>query len=175
MEEPMVFCRRCGREIQAQARFCPHCGQEQLAAGQPNPAGRASRFGQNATGQDFRFSEAAPAPMGFGQAVSTCLRKYAEFEGRASRSEYWYFALFCLLLSIAEQLFSLPLALRSLVNLALLLPSLAVTTRRLHDRDHSGWHQLWGLTGIGLLFPLLYWLVLPTQPGANRFGPAPGA
>ncbi|MCJ7800157.1 MAG: DUF805 domain-containing protein [Polaromonas sp.] len=106
--------------------------------------------------------------MNFGQAISSCLRNYATFSGRASRSELWWFFLFQILVSIAASTVSQQLG--SLVNLALLLPALAVGTRRLHDIGKSGWWQLLTLTGIGLLL-LIYWWV---QPASDRI-PAQGA
>jgi uncharacterized membrane protein YhaH (DUF805 family) len=121
----------------------------------------------NASGQ------AAPS-MGFGKAITTCLRKYAVFKGRATRPEYWYFYLFSLLVSIAATILMVPKALNGLLSLALLLPSIAAATRRLHDMGRSGWNQLWALTIIGII-PLVYWQTRPGNPGPNRFGPPPTA
>ena len=97
--------------------------------------------------------------MNFGQAIATCLGKYATFSGRASRSEFWWFTLFQLLLGLATAM--LGETVNALISLALLLPALAVGTRRLHDIGRSGWWQLLYLTGIGFLL-LLYWLVQPS-------------
>jgi hypothetical protein len=90
--------------------------------------------------------------MTFGEAISQCFSKYAEFNGRASKSEFWWWMLFILLASLACRMIS-PL-LSSLFSLATLLPSLAVTARRLHDIGRSGWWQLI------CLIPLLGWIVL---------------
>ena len=106
--------------------------------------------------------------MGIQQAFVTCLRKYADFSGRATRSEYWWFVL-CevLILGIASLISD---TLPGLFALALVLPALAVGARRLHDTGRSGWWLLLMLVPfIGGLF-LLYWAVLPSQPGANAFG-----
>ena len=78
---------------------------------------------------------AAPA-RGFGEAISTCFSKYATFKGRASRSEFWYFFLFQFLISIVTQFIPF---LNLIVAVAFLLPTIAVTVRRLHDTDRSGW------------------------------------
>lgn len=160
----LVHCRGCGKEIHETAPMCPHCGYVQQAAGQT-----AGQQGGQPGGQN---TSAAPQAMTFGNAIKTCLSKYATFEGRASRSEYWYFWLFSVLLGFFAA-FTIGPQVQGVVSLALLLPSLAAASRRLHDSDHSGWHQLWGLTIIGGLFPLLYWLVQPSQTQANRFGPPP--
>lgn len=112
---------------------------------------------------------AAPA-RSFGEAVSVCLNNYAVFTGRASRSEYWYFALFTFLASFAAAFLGIALPLGGLgdlfgviVQLALLVPGIAAGVRRMHDVDRSGWF---------ILVPL-YNIVLAASratPGPNRFG-----
>lgn len=77
----------------------------------------------------------AAQPVGFVDAVTTCLRKYVDFSGRASRSEFWYFTL---AYGIAS---NIPF-IGAIISLALLLPSLAVSARRLHDTGKSGWWQV---------------------------------
>ena len=98
--------------------------------------------------------------MDFSQAIKSCLSQYATFSGRASRSEYWWFFLFQVLVLIAASI--LGDAAYSIVVLGLLLPALAVATRRLHDIGRSGWWQLLMLTGIGYLL-LLFWWAQPSQ------------
>jgi uncharacterized membrane protein YhaH (DUF805 family) len=87
--------------------------------------------------------------MSFATAVQTCFHKYVTFRGRASRSEFWFFTLFFFLLSAAASIFDAVSGLASsymstnlVVTLLCLLPLAAVTNRRLHDRDLSGWWQL---------------------------------
>jgi len=82
--------------------------------------------------------------MGFGEAIGSCFRKYAVFRGRAPRSEYWYFLLFEFLVSIPAAMIDQAIpgktsAISGLVSLAFFLPRLAVTVRRLHDVNRSGW------------------------------------
>jgi uncharacterized membrane protein YhaH (DUF805 family) len=100
--------------------------------------------------------------MNFGQAISSCLRNYANFSGRSARPEFWWFFLFQVLVSVAAPMISQQVG--SLASLALLLPALAVGARRLHDIGKSGWWQLLLLTGIGLLL-LIYWWA---QPASER-------
>jgi uncharacterized membrane protein YhaH (DUF805 family) len=102
--------------------------------------------------------------MNFGQAISTCFSKYATFSGRASRPEFWWFALFQFLVSLVASFFGDIVS--GLVSLALLLPALAVGARRLHDIGKSGWWQLLLFTLIGVLL-LIYWWVQPTAEGSN--------
>ncbi len=169
--------------------------------------------------------------MGFSEAVSVCLRKYVTFSGRAKRPEYWYFVLFMFLGGIIFGVFDYTFfggstettatsievrsngPLTSIFNLAVLLPSLAVGWRRMHDTGRSGLYLffpllvmlcLWaylavwgglaqlmtgdfgaffgglgGIVAIGALTlmivsPLivLFWLIQPSQPNDNEYGPA---
>lgn len=129
--------------------------------------------------------------MSFTEAIRTCFRKYATFSGRAPRAEYWWFQLFLILLVGGVFLLGMLLAQTgsaeggaTLVDriaiivvvigfLALFLPSLAVTVRRLHDWDKSGWlyfisfiPYVGGLILLGMMLP-------KSSPGENRFGPHP--
>jgi len=78
--------------------------------------------------------------MDFPTSIKTCFSKYVDFKGVASRSEYWYFALFTVLAQIL--LSSWPNYLRILFLLAVFLPGIAVGVRRMHDRNLSGWWVL---------------------------------
>ena len=102
----------------------------------------------------------APRSMNFGEAIGTCLRKYFVFEGRASRSEFWYFLLFCLICSfvigIVTGMSGLPENVAILLILPFAIPIWAVGARRLHDTEKTGWLQLLSLTVIGNI-PLIIW------------------
>lgn len=107
------------------------------------------------------------------------LQKYAVFSGRAQRAEYWYFALFYLIiyvvLATVDSLLGMSEIglLSTLFSLAVLVPSLAVSVRRLHDTDRSGW---WFLIVFIPLIGTIVLLVFAAQdgtPGENRFGPNP--
>jgi len=112
--------------------------------------------------------------MDFATAVKTVvMQKYANFSGRAIRSEYWWFILAYiiayLVLAIVDYVLGAQL-LTAILSLGLLIPSIAVGVRRLHDLDKSGWWLLLGFVPIiGLI--LIYWFAQPGTPGANRFGP----
>jgi uncharacterized membrane protein YhaH (DUF805 family) len=123
--------------------------------------------------------------MGFGQAVATCLAKYATFQGRAHRPEYWFWMLFVILFSIA--VWAVALILYAIVGagiaiifgvlafVATILPSIAVAVRRLHDVDRGGgWYFIQLIPAVGPYW-FLYYMVQPgtvrdPSPGPNRFG-----
>lgn len=137
--------------------------------------------------------------MSFATAIKTCFRRYATFNGRARRSEFWWFYLFTVIVSMAffavlvsiglgsgmassdpdtaslggGLAFTLVNVLSFVVSLALLVPSLAVMWRRLHDTDRSG---LWWFIGliplIGGIVLIVFWAQDSTR-GPNRFGPSP--
>ena len=106
--------------------------------------------------------------MNMQDAFLTCLKKYADFSGRASRSEYWWFALAQMLVVIAASIVSDTLG--TLVMLALLVPICAAATRRLHDAGRSGWWQLLTLIPLVGALVVLYWLVQPSESSGNEFG-----
>lgn len=107
--------------------------------------------------------------MGFLEAVKACFGKYATFEGRARRSEYWFFTLFNFLVSLL--LGWIPV-LGWLICLALFLPGLAVCVRRLHDTGRSGWWFLLVLIPVVNLI-LIYFYILDSTPGTNEYGANP--
>lgn len=119
--------------------------------------------------------------MSFAGAVRSAFRNYATFSGRARRSEFWWFALFDLAVNVG--LFALigllgrtggVLAVLALVvfNLAVFFPYLAVSVRRLHDTDRSGWWLLLSFLPLGGLILLVLYCLEGTQ-GTNKFGPSP--
>ena len=129
--------------------------------------------------------------MEFTQSVKSVFSKYATFSGRASRSEYWYFVLFNIIASIA--LFLLGIAIGAAVGgsdgamgglivgyilyviygLGVLIPSLAVTVRRLHDTNNSGWLILIGLIPCIGGIVLLVLTILQGTNGENKYGDIP--
>ena len=108
--------------------------------------------------------------MGFVESVQSCFHNYATFDGRAPRSEYWFFHLFAFLVTLAGIFTAFFIF---LIILGLLLPSLAVNVRRLHDIDKSGWFLF--IACIPLIGPiiLLIWHCQRGTYGENRFGPDP--
>ena len=104
------------------------------------------------------------------ECVKICFRKYADFSGRAGRPEFWWFFLFQVIVLTATSWIPV---LSSIITLLLLLPSLAVGARRLHDLDRTGWWLLLALIPFIGWIPLLVMAALPGTGGANRYGPVP--
>jgi uncharacterized membrane protein YhaH (DUF805 family) len=119
--------------------------------------------------------------MSFAESIRSCLSQYVGFSGRARRSEYWWFALFNLLVSVVagilDALFGTDFGRGSgvigvIASLALVLPTLAVAVRRLHDTSRTGW---WILIG---LIPIIGWIILivfyvQDSHADNQYGPNP--
>lgn len=110
--------------------------------------------------------------MSFQEAIKAVFGNYAKFDGRARRSEYWYFVLFYVVVVVAFQLVGAAIdptvgsLLVGLFVLGVIVPMIAVGVRRMHDTDHSGW---WLIVPI---VPIVFALMEGT-PGDNRFGPSP--
>ena len=107
------------------------------------------------------------------------LKKYAVLSGRAQRKEYWMFFLFnfiiAFVLGFVEGLAGGPGVLGSLYGLAVLIPGIAVSVRRLHDTNRSGWWVLISVVPLIGAIVLLIFMVEDSQPGDNRYGPNPKA
>ena len=121
--------------------------------------------------------------MGFGDAVRTCWKKYGDFDGRAARPEFWWWVVFVALVQFAAAIVLtiiliifqnvgflqwLSVLIFMVIVLAFILPSIAVSVRRLHDRDLSGWFYLLSFVPFGGLVLFIFY-VLPGTPGPNRY------
>ena len=100
--------------------------------------------------------------MNFQEAIRICFSKYADFNGRATRPEYWWFVLFVVLVGVGLSLISPMLS--GIFSLGTLLPSVAAAARRLHDTNRSGW---WQLICIVPVIGLIVILVFLAQEGKN--------
>lgn len=113
--------------------------------------------------------------MNFGESITTCMGKYVTFSGRASRSEFWWFYLFTVLISWGATLVEAAMfgvgamgILSGIASLVFVLPSLAASSRRLHDIGKSGWWLLIALTVVGIIL-LIVWWASDTKPAGDRF------
>ena len=121
--------------------------------------------------------------MSFTKSIGTCFSKYGDSNGRARRSEYWWYQLFLVILgfttAFTDALLFTDLALEDgispiniVANLATLIPSICVYIRRLHDVNRSGWWMFIALTCVGII-PLLIWVFSKGTDGPNDFGDDP--
>ena len=120
--------------------------------------------------------------MNFGEAIKSGFGNYVTFSGRAARSEFWYWTLFTALADLVGGiidgalgtggLIGGPGLIGAVITLALLLPGVAVSVRRLHDLDRTGWWVLIVFTGIGIIL-LIVWNCMKGTTGSNSFGADP--
>ena len=118
--------------------------------------------------------------MSFVDAIKSGFTQYVGFAGRARRSEFWYFYLFTILATIVASILQRALTnsqngiITAIVGLAIVLPSLAVAVRRLHDTSRSGWWLLIGLIPVvGTIILIVFWV--QDSHGDNQYGPSPKA
>ena len=104
--------------------------------------------------------------MNFQESIQTCFKKYADFSGRASRPEYWWFALFLVIASLVLGAVSDWLGL--IFALGTIVPSIAAATRRLHDTNRSGWWQLIAFIPLIGAIVLIVFLAQPGQSDETR-------
>ena len=117
--------------------------------------------------------------MSFSESIRICFIKYFDFSGRARRSEFWFFNFFALFsqyaydflfISQAElEIAGMASVMSLLLSCFLLIPLLAVGSRRLHDIGRSGWLQLLMITVIGII-PLMIWWVMEGPDELNKYG-----
>lgn len=103
--------------------------------------------------------------MTFQESIRVCFSKYADLNGRAARSEYWWFALFILIASLV--LSKLSPILGGVFSLATLLPSIAAAARRLHDTNRSGWWQLVAIVPVVGIIVLVVFLAQEGRPAVG--------
>ena len=104
------------------------------------------------------------------------LKKYAVFSGRARRREFWMFVLINFIVAVGLSVVDMMLGtivLGAIYTLAVLIPSLAVGARRLHDIGKTGWWQLIGLIPFIGIIVLIIFYVMDSNPGDNQYGPNP--
>ena len=172
-----VYCTACGETMHAVSAACSRCGTPNHSRSTlPVPASgvvSSPGFPLHPLG-----AQASP-PMAFGEAIGSFFRNYANFDGRARRSEFWFAWLFVSLISFGIQLTSfypsVEVGLFGAVvyimwALAVLVPSLAVASRRLHDTDTSfGYYFLILVPLVGVILVIIK-LATDGTPGPNRFG-----
>ena len=158
--ESDMNCSVCGAEPDEGAQFCGVCGTN-LEANEFFP------------GSDQLVSGADQPMVGFTQAVGIGFSNYINFQGRATRAEYWWWTLFAVISDVVLGFIDAALGigfLQGLFSLAILIPGLAVGARRLHDIGKSGWWQLlWFAIVVGWVI-LWVWAFRQGDRGQNQHG-----
>ena len=118
--------------------------------------------------------------MDFQTSIKTCFKKYADFSGRASRSEFWWFELFLLIGGIVTMIIDIMMLgytfeddgpIQIIFAVVTFLPVIAVGARRLHDINRSGWWQLLYITLIGIILLIIWWATVGENKKNNHGNP----
>ena len=171
-------CRKCGELIDSFATKCPVCGApltsdagESMSASLKTVVNPTHTHGKDCSvnshpGKEYRH---AAASIGLVEAIRLFFQRFADFNGRSRRSEYWWVTLSVYILNLALTVIAPELG--SLLTLVLCVPCMALCVRRLHDVGKSGWWYLLFCVPFGALV-LLYWFCKDSGPD-NRWGPNP--
>ncbi len=130
---------------------------------------RTRRAAAPATPQDYLHG----GPVGFGEAISQAFKNLTDFNGRASRSAYWWFALFVFIVSVVVDIIAVASgvkAIQYIVEAVVFVLTVALQVRRLHDTNRSGFWWFIGLIPIVGTIVLIVFNCLPGTPGSNKFG-----
>ena len=168
-----MFCPNCGNQLSDDAKFCASCGAQITAAGAGAQAAQNAApvqdAYQNASAQNNAYQYGMPPvrAIGFGEAIKNFFTNYANFSGRATRSEFWFAYLFNFLVGLA--IGWIPV-IGWIYSLGVIVPNLAIAWRRLHDIGKSGgWFFM-------ILIPLAGPIILLVQyckdsDADNQYGP----
>ncbi len=165
------LCPQCGAPAANGAAHCQYCGAA-LPAQQPQPQPQYQQPQyQQPQYQQTQYQQGQPqaAQVSFGDAIKLFFANYTNFAGRSRRSEYWWAYLFNML---ASSVLSVIPVIGWIASIALLIPGLSLSVRRLHDVGKSGWYLLFSLIP---LFGAIYLLVLFCSDSGpdNQWGPNP--
>lgn len=165
-----MYCKNCGAEVDSSAMVCLKCG---VKVGDGNKFCAKCGYEHNPLATacvscGHNIKDEKPVTT-FKDAIKACFNKYATFEGRANRAEYWWWTLFCLIIGCA----SVAPVLGWILSLALLLPSITVTVRRLHDIGKSGLYYLICFIPLIGSIILIILCIQPSQEGENEYGANP--
>ena len=178
-----MFCLTCGTEAAIDAKYCENCGTRLPATGAAAIVDTSPNSGSDPIMKPNAFSSRpVGSMMSFKQAMSNLFRKYLDFKGRASRAEYWWPILACILvtqpINIAIIVFKytgIPVLagllqiINGIITIGLCIPYLSLAVRRLHDTGKTGWWLLLYFTILGI-FVLLYWYCKKGSDQHNEYG-----
>jgi uncharacterized membrane protein YhaH (DUF805 family) len=176
-----MFCFKCGNQIESTGAFCAKCGAR---VGDGPGTGTATLEPPPLHGTTQKVSMSAVDDLSLFDYFKRCVtERYAAFNGRARRKEFWSFALFTFLFAFGLAFIDGLIGsfdedvgfgvLSVLFILALIIPNLAVFVRRLHDLDMSGAWILMSLVPlVGFIFVIVIGCI-DSKPGGNEYGPNP--
>ena len=155
-----MYCKNCGKQLPEGAAFCMNCGTAVEATPAPAPAAEPKK---QPTVTPKTEKKLPPIVV----AMKTCfLEKYADFSGRTSRTQFWWWYLVCVAVCWIPYL-------GWIASLALIVPQLSAGARRLHDVGESALKLLFLLIPFFGFFVMLIWWTKPSVEGANEYGPQP--
>lgn len=166
-----MFCQQCGAQIDDGVTFCSNCGAKQVRV-EDRPVNNFNAGNSQGQYNSNMYAGAntggSPKHVSFGEAIRLFFVNYANFDGRSTRSEYWWAFLFNFLVGLGVGWIPV---LGQLVSLGLLIPGISLAVRRLHDTGKSWVYILMGL------IPLAGFIILIVQycqesDGDNQWGPA---
>ena len=161
-----MTCRKCGELLPENAKFCTACGARVEVSGTVvNPVHQRA---EDCVHEGHVVGSAQP--VGFLEAVKLAFQHYADFKGRARRSEYWWFTLFNII--VGSVIGAIAPESAWIWSLVILVPTLALLVRRLHDAGKSGWFYLWMFLPLAGHIIVLIQLLKDSGPD-NQWGPNP--
>ena len=166
------YCPQCGQPVSADAKFCAKCGCEfqPQRQWQQTPPPNQQQWQQPNPGYTTAANGMRMRNLDMMEACKMYWQKYAEFEGRSRRAEYWWAYLMTFVIGLI--LGWIPVV-GWLASLAMILPSIAVGVRRLHDINKSGWFMLLNLIPIVGQIILIIWFCQEGTIGPNQYGEDP--
>lgn len=178
-----MICPHCNANNKDGNSFCTECGWKLIRPVEPamEETPKAPDFGVYEAPPTYSYGDSGGKDepvrkIGFGEAIVSFFKNYVKFDGRATRSEYWYVCLFTFLMSVAITAIgaaagdSVERAINTVWELAILLPTLGLAWRRMHDIGKSG------LMNLLLLIPLVGWIICivmycKDSDADNEYGP----
>ena len=166
------YCKKCGEMLTGMSKFCPVCGAKQ----EDDTPYESASLNPTHTRQDDCAHEGhvvgASKSISFPEAMRLFFARYTDFKGRSRRSEYWWATLGIGILGYV--IGSVLPDLSWIWTLAVLVPSIAMCVRRLHDTGRSGWYYLFILLPVVGQILLIIWFC-GDSTGENQWGPNPKA
>lgn len=153
-----MFCEKCGTQLPDGTKFCTKCG-----------AAQSTGYSSRNPGDTYQLT--------FTDSIRLFFQRYADFNGRSRRCEFWFAVLFTGIISSVLSNLGQNYVFFSIVSgiwsLAILIPTIALSVRRLHDVGKPGSWYFWNLLPIAGQIILLIKYIADSAPGANQYGPNP--